>query len=187
MHQNRGEGDGGDAHQTHGHTHLLHGHSGHVSRPSTGYCPHGHHLKYVDGGGRRTLRRRRAGGDGLSDPPELYPAFWSSQRGVADDISRLRGVDMECAAPLGRLLSAYERPSDRTGKADRVQAIRGRRNLSAPHGEVCPDGDGAGFLGLLWNGAAGCRSRSGPLGWYPCYAPPMVTTLPKGGLGVPHH
>ena len=57
----------------------------------------------------------------------------------------------------------------------------------APHGEVRPEGDGAGGQGRLWNGAAHCRIRSGHRGGDPHYAPPMGTSLPGYGLGVPPH
>ena len=90
-------------------------------------------------------------------------------------------------APLGRLPCADEQPSDYTVKSARCQAGRCGRNLAAPHGEVCPEGDRAGGQGRLWNGAAGLRSRSGHLGGDQCYAPPMGTALPRGGLGVPTH
>ena len=92
VHQKQGEDDGGAAHQKPGCTPPTHGQYGHISGPTTGACPCGHHQRNGDGGGKTTLQRSRARGDGLSEPPALDPDFWSGEQGVAADGSRLCGV-----------------------------------------------------------------------------------------------
>ena len=92
VHQNRGEDDGGAAHQTPGRTPTDPGQSEYVPGPSTGARPCVYHQQHGEGGGGTTLWRIRAGRNGLSDPKAVASAFWSGERGAAADGSRLRGV-----------------------------------------------------------------------------------------------
>ena len=101
MQKKRGEDGGGAAHQTPGCTPPDRAQSEHVPRPSTGYCPLGHHQQHSEGGGRTTLWRIRAGRNGLSDTKVLASAFWSGKRGAAADVSRICRVDGGTGGPPG--------------------------------------------------------------------------------------
>ena len=115
MHQNRGEGDGGAAHQTTGHTTPIRVHPGLVSIPIIAARPSVHHQRHSDGGDRTTIRRSKSSRDGLGEPPALAPAIWSGKQGVADDGSGLCGVAREWLTPLFRIPCADEWLADRNG------------------------------------------------------------------------
>ena len=114
-----------------------------------------------------TLRKGRAGGDGLSEPPALDPAFRSGKRGAAADCCRLHGVVRQQASPMVRLTSFNECPADRTGQVARGKAVRGRVNLSEADGGVCTSGEGAGVQVLLQDIASSRWRRSWDRGQYP--------------------
>ena len=122
------------------------------------------------------------GGDGISEPRALVPAFRSDEQGAVADCCRLRGVFKKWASPVGRLPSYNEQPDDCTGQAARVQSGQGKRNLVAADGEVFTTCDGAGGQGRMWDRAASRRHRSLDRGSDPFYAPHMGTALPRGGL-----
>ena len=76
IHQNRGEGDGGAAHQTPGRTPPVCGHPGLVSVTTTRDHPGEHHQRHGGRGVRTTIQSSRVGGGGLGEPPSLAPRFW---------------------------------------------------------------------------------------------------------------
>ena len=57
--------------------------------------------KNGDRGGGTNLRRGRAGGDRISDPLALAPAFQSGKQGAAANCFRLRGVVKQWEASMG--------------------------------------------------------------------------------------
>ena len=134
VHQDRGEEDGGAAHQTPGCLPPDRGHSGHVSGPSTRALPCGHCQRYGDRGGWTTLQRGRDGGGGLGEPPALAPEFQSGEWGAAADCCRICRVVRQQAAPMGRLPNYDERPVYCTVQAAMGQAGRGWVNLVADDG-----------------------------------------------------
>ena len=79
VHQDRGQDDGGAAHQTPEGMPPEHDQSRHIPGTYTGACPCGHHQWQGDGGSRKTLRRGRSREDGISEPPLLDHGFWSGE------------------------------------------------------------------------------------------------------------
>ena len=86
---------------------------------------------------------------------------------------------------MGRLPRYDERPVDGTEQAARAQDGQGRGNFASADGEVCNSGDRAGIQGRLRDISASWWRQSWDRGWDTCYAPPMGTALPRGGLVVP--
>ena len=88
------------------------------------------------------------------------------------------------AAPMGRLLSHYDRSADHTEKESRGQTGWDQRNLATNDGQVSASGDGEGGQGCLWDQTTGrwrgCRDR-GRHSFHTCL---MVGTLTGRGLKV---
>ena len=106
MQKNWGKGDGGSAHQTPIRTPTVCVQTGIISGLTTRFRPGVHQRRHGDEGGGTTIRRGRAGGGGLYEPPELAPAIRSDERGVADNGCGLHRVASEWETPLGSLLCA---------------------------------------------------------------------------------
>ena len=165
----------------------IRGHPRHLHKQTTIDRPIGHNGRNGHRDSGAPIWRRRARGDRLGETAILAPDILGVNQRVAPDCVRLFRVARKWATPLCRITGSDERRTDSTEQAARGQAGQGGENLAPTNGEVCLAGDGGQRKVRMWDGTVSERGGSGHRKRDTCYAPPMGTDLPGGGLGVSPH